>query len=117
MDAADSGSNNEIIAQRHVCVHGPLDYAALEPGASAIYVASQKEAFFAQDTTRPITPPLERALSKSSVWQDFYYYFALQLSAYWADALFIYFLRLFVKFNFSLLKETSSPVTFLPLIV
>lgn len=62
--ACTSDTEYEILSQRHICVHGSIDFASLEPGSKAIYVASQKEAFYAQDTTRPITPMLVRALSK-----------------------------------------------------
>ncbi|XP_059488690.1 nudC domain-containing protein 1 [Neocloeon triangulifer] len=51
-----------IVSKRKICVHGVVEYVALEEGGQAVYVASHKEAFFTYDSNRPCTPPIERAL-------------------------------------------------------
>jgi hypothetical protein len=63
LSAEDAGIYT-VVSQRDICVHGPVDYASFELNASAVYVASQKKAFFANDSIRPVTPIMERALSK-----------------------------------------------------
>jgi hypothetical protein len=42
-----------------------VEYLAFEEGGRAVYIASQKEFLYTFDSTRPCTPPIERALSIS----------------------------------------------------
>lgn len=55
--------NDCIVSQRKFCIHGAVEYLALEEGGQAVYVGSQKEVMYTFDSTRPCTPPIERALS------------------------------------------------------